>query len=92
MEMNARIVGVSPSINSITIRWLLLDTGRGVAIEDLEGIRNRTRFRKKQRDRMSKRAFAELREYIEYKAALAGVKAQPVDPRDTSKRAQNAIM
>jgi IS605 OrfB family transposase len=62
------------------------DTGRGVAIEDLEGIRNRTRFRKKQRDRMSKWAFAELREYIEYKAALAGVKVIPVDPRDTSKK------
>src|SRR5262247_3008432 len=62
------------------------DTGRGVAVEDLEGIRNRTRFRKKQRDRMSKWAFAELRGYIEYKAALAGVKVQLVDPRDTSKR------
>jgi putative transposase len=63
-----------------------IDTGRGVAIENLEGIRNRTRFRKKQRDRMSKWAFAELRGYIEYKAALAGVKVQPVNPRDTSKR------
>ena len=62
------------------------DTGRGVAIEDLEGIRNRTRFRKKQRDRMNKWAFAELRGYIEYKAALAGVKVQPVDPRNTSRR------
>jgi putative transposase len=62
------------------------DTGRGVAVENLEGLRNRTRFRKKQRDRMSKWAFAELRRYIEYKAALAGVKVQPVDPRDTSKR------
>src|SRR5262245_50115772 len=62
------------------------DTGRGVAIEDLEGIRNRTRFRKKQRDRMSKWAFAELRDYIEYKAALAGVEVKPVAPRNTSKR------
>jgi putative transposase len=62
------------------------DTGRGVAIEDLKGIRNRTRFRKKQRDRMSKWAFGELREYMEYKAALSGVKVQPVDPRNTSKR------
>ena len=62
------------------------DTGRGVAIEDLEGIRNRTRFRQKQRDRMSKWAFAELRGYIEYKATLCGVKVQPVDPRDTSRR------
>ncbi|HEY7181008.1 MAG TPA: transposase [Blastocatellia bacterium] len=62
------------------------DTGRGIAIEDLEGIRNRIRFRQKQRDRMSKWAFAELRGYIEYKAALSGVKVQPVDPRDTSRR------
>jgi IS605 OrfB family transposase len=45
-----------------------------VAVEDLEGIRNRTRFRKKQRERMSKRAFAELRGYIEYKASLLGVR------------------
>ena len=62
------------------------DTGRGIAIENLEGIRNRTRFRQKQRDRMSKWAFAELRGYIEYKATLSGVKAQPVDPSDTSRR------
>ena len=62
------------------------DTGRGMAIEDLEGIRNRTRFRKEQRDRMSKWAFAELRGYIKYKAELAGVKVQSVDPRDTSRR------
>jgi IS605 OrfB family transposase len=62
------------------------DTGRGIAIEDLEGIRNRTRFRQKQRDRMSKWAFAELRGHIEYKAALARVKVQPVDPRNTSRR------
>ncbi|HKQ89546.1 MAG TPA: transposase [Blastocatellia bacterium] len=27
-----------------------------------------------------------MRGYIEYKAALAGVKVQPVDPRNTSKR------
>jgi putative transposase len=35
---------------------------------------------------MSKWAFAELRGYIEYKAALAGVKAQPVAARNTSRR------
>ena len=62
------------------------DTGRGIAIENLEGIRNRTRFRQKQRDRMSKWAFAELRGYIEYKAALAGVKVQSVNPHNTSRR------
>ena len=64
----------------------LLQASGGVDIEDLEGIRSRARFRKKQRGRMSKWAFAELRGHIEYKAALAGVKVQPVDPRDTSKR------
>jgi transposase len=35
---------------------------------------------------MSKLAFAELRGYIEYKAALAGVDVRPVSPRDISKR------
>jgi putative transposase len=61
------------------------DTNRGIGLEDLTGIRDRTRFRKAQRDQMSKWAFAELRGFIEYKAKFAGVPVQPVDPRDISK-------
>src|SRR5262245_40744190 len=62
------------------------DTGRGIGLEDLTGIRGRTRFRKTQRDKMSKWSFGELRGFIEYKAKLAGVPVIAVDPRNTSRR------
>jgi putative transposase len=61
------------------------DTNRRIALEDLSGIRDRTRFRKTQRDKMSKWSFAELRGFIEYKAKLAGVPVVAVDPRNTSR-------
>jgi IS605 OrfB family transposase len=60
-------------------------TNRGIAVEELTGIRGRTRFRKAQRDRVSKWSFAELRGFIEYKARLAGVPVVAVDPRNTSR-------
>jgi putative transposase len=59
------------------------DTKRGIALEDLSGIRERTRFRRAQRDRMSKWSFAELRGFIDYKAKLKGVPVIPVNPRNT---------
>jgi IS605 OrfB family transposase len=61
------------------------DTRRGIGLEDLTWIRERTRFRKTQRDKMSKWSFAELRGFIEYKAKIAGIPVIPVDPRNTSK-------
>src|SRR5262245_41668059 len=61
------------------------NTGRGIGLEDLTDIRERTRFRKSQRDKMSKWSFAELRGFIEYKAKLAGVPVIPVDPLNTSR-------
>ncbi len=61
------------------------DTNRGIGLEDLTEIRERTRFRKTQRDKMSKWSFAELRGFIEYKAKLAGVPVIAVDPRNTSR-------
>ncbi len=61
------------------------DTNRGIAVEELTGIRDRAPFRKVQRDKMSKWSFAELRGFIEYKAKLAGVPVIAVDPRNTSR-------
>ncbi|MGO9916178.1 MAG: RNA-guided endonuclease InsQ/TnpB family protein [Isosphaeraceae bacterium] len=61
------------------------DTGRGIALEDLEGIRDRTQFRKPQRARISGWAFFQLRSFVEYKAALAGVPIELVDARNTSR-------
>lgn len=60
-------------------------TGRAIALEDLKGINSRTTVRKAQRrDRMSW-SFSQLRLFIEYKAALAGVPVFAVDPRNTSR-------
>ena len=61
------------------------DTGRGLALEDLKGIRDRTRFRKAQRARMGGWAFHQLRHYVAYKAQRAGVMLEIVDPRNTSR-------
>ena len=61
------------------------DTNRGIGVEDLTDIRERTRFRKTQRDKMSKWSFAELRGFIEYKAKLVGIPVIPVNPRNTSR-------
>ncbi|HEY5867612.1 MAG TPA: transposase [Candidatus Tectomicrobia bacterium] len=61
------------------------DTLRGIALEDLTGIRAEgTPFRQAQRARMTGWAFAQLRTFIEYKARLSGVPVALVDPRHTS--------
>jgi IS605 OrfB family transposase len=62
-------------------------TGRGIALEDLKGIRQRTekRLRKRQRSRHSGWAFAQLRAFLEYKAGLAGVPIVLVDPHNSSR-------
>ena len=59
-------------------------TGRGIAIEDLTGIRNRIKVRKPQRRVQHSWSFYDLRAKLEYKAKLAGVKLVAVDPRYTS--------
>jgi len=61
------------------------DTGRGIALEDLSGIRDRTVVRHSQRRQQHSWAFRQLRSFIEYKAKLAGVVVKPVDPRNTSR-------
>lgn len=62
------------------------DTGSGIALEDLNGIRDRIQFRKQQRARMGGWAFSQLRLFVEYKAKLAGVPVVAVDPRNTSRQ------
>ena len=60
------------------------DTGRGIALEDLKGIRSRITVRRGQRRQHHSWAFNQLRRFIEYKARLAGVLVALVDPRHTS--------
>jgi len=61
--------------------------GAGIAIEDLTGIRIRTKktARRKQRSQLSNWSFAQLRVFLTYKARMAGVSLVVVDPRNTSR-------
>jgi IS605 OrfB family transposase len=61
------------------------DSGRGIALENLGGIRDRVTVRKGQRRQHHSWAFYQLRTFIEYKAKLAGVVVQIIDPRNTSR-------
>jgi len=61
---------------------------QGIAIEDLRHIRTRTeaRLQKSQRSRHSSWAFFQLRFFLSYKAALAGVPLRIIDPAYTSQQ------
>jgi len=61
-------------------------TGRGIAVEELAGIRERVRLRKPQRATHASWAFAQLGAFLSYKAARAGVPFVRVDPAHTSQR------
>jgi putative transposase len=60
-------------------------TGRGIAIEELNGIRDRVTVGRKQRAVLHSWAFSQLRFFLEYKAILAGLLLIAVDPRNTSR-------
>ena len=61
------------------------DTGFGIALEELKGIRERVTVRKASRRQQASWAFADLRAKITYKAQLAGVPMVLIDPRNTSR-------
>ena len=60
---------------------------QALAIEELRHIRQRTErtVRHSQRARQSSWSFGQLRQFLTYKAALAGVPLHTVDPRHTSR-------
>ena len=60
-------------------------TGRGIALEKLDGIRARIRASRSQRRSLHSWAFADLQSKIGYKAKRAGVAVCFVDPRNTSR-------
>lgn len=60
-------------------------TGRGIALENLKGIRERVTVRKAQRAQHTGWSFQQLRNFIVYKARLSGVPVSIVDPRNTSR-------
>jgi putative transposase len=69
------------------------EKGQAIALEDLTGIRQRTnkRLRKSQRGLHNTWAFYQLRQFIEYKAARAGVQVIPVHPAWTSQMCSSCL-
>jgi putative transposase len=61
-------------------------TGRGIALEDLQGIRERVRLRKPQRVTLHSWSFHQLGAFIGYMARRAGVAVIYVDPAYTSQQ------
>ncbi|MEC4021138.1 RNA-guided endonuclease InsQ/TnpB family protein [Streptomyces sp. H27-D2] len=61
-------------------------TGRGIALEDLTGIRERVRLRKDQRTKLHSWSFHQLGQFLDYKARRAGVPLVYVDPAYTSQQ------
>ena len=59
-------------------------TQRRIALEDLKGIRRGVSARRSQRSRLHSWGFYQLRQFVEYKAQIAGVQVIPVYPRGTS--------
>lgn len=60
-------------------------TARGIALEDLEGIRERVRASRALRRRLARWAYADLQLKIDYKARRVGIPVCYVDPRNTSR-------
>ena len=61
------------------------DTLRGIALEDLQGIRERITVAKAQRYSHHSWSFKQLRQFIEYKVRLYGTPLVLIDPRNTSR-------
>ncbi|WP_328543688.1 transposase [Streptomyces sp. NBC_00371] len=61
-------------------------TSAGISLEELKGIRQRVRLRKPQRVTLHSWAFAQLGDFIVYKARRAGVPVVYVDPAYTSQQ------
>lgn len=75
-------------VNHCISKALVLDaerTGRGIALEDLKGIRGRVTARSSQRARLGNWGFAQLGGFTAYKAIRKGIPVVYVDPRNTSR-------
>jgi IS605 OrfB family transposase len=75
-------------INHVISRRIVnkaMETQRGIALEDLTGIRQRTKVRKAHRYGQQSWAFYQLRTFIGYKSVDGGVPQWAVNPAGTSK-------
>ena len=78
--------------NHTISKALVLDaerTGRGLALEELKGIRSRVSASRDQRARLGNWAFGQLGSFVAYKAKRAGVPVAFIDPRNTSRECRS---
>ena len=78
----------SNNTNHCIAKWVVgiaERTGKGIALEDLKGIRSRIRATRNVRRSLHSWAFSDLALKIGYKAKLKGIPVCFVDPRDTSR-------
>ena len=86
-KLSGRMAGFAKDVNHCISKNLIMkakDTCSLMSLEDLEGIRNRTTVSKAQRHDHASWSFGQLREFLTYKAAIAGVPLVFVDPAYTS--------
>jgi len=62
-----------------------------IYMEDLKNIRERIQARKKERSRLHRWAFDQLRQFVEYKAESCGIKVRYVCPAYTSKTCSQCL-
>ena len=63
-----------------------MEAGQTLVFEDLTDIRARVKMRKAQRKRVHTWSFAQLKDFVSYKAQAAGLSVAFVDPRYTSQK------
>jgi len=80
------------NVNHIISKGIVTEahgSGRGIALENLKGIRSRIKATRAQRGRLHSWGFAQLRSFIEYKARLKGVAVVTINPAYTSQTCPN---
>jgi IS605 OrfB family transposase len=87
-KLSGRMARFSKDVNHCISKKLVTKakgTLRSIALEDLQGIRDRVTVRKAQRRSLHTWNFGLLRMFVDYKAKIAGVPVVLVDPRNTSR-------
>lgn len=87
-KLSGRMARFSKDVNHCISKQLVTKakgTLRSIALEDLQGIRDRVTVRKAQRRSLHTWSFGSLRIFVDYKAKIAGVPLVFVDPRNSSR-------
>ena len=87
-KLSGKERGFKKDINHVISKAIISKakgTARAIGIENLKHIRSRVTVRRSQRDRHSKWAFGELRNFVTYKAKREGVPLMVVNSKNTSR-------